>query len=209
MPTRPDVAAQVRRPLDALNFFLADVRDGLGPYLAIYLLTVQRWDEASIGVVMSIATLAGLLAQTPAGALVDATRAKRALVAGAALVVTIASLVLPWVPSFWPVALSQATAHAAAAILAPAIAAITLGTVGHAAFSPQRILQSCRQRLRGGGGRDIRLHLGAGGRLLPVGRDVGGEPLHRVRHPGECDQLRPGARVGRRRASSGRAGQGE
>jgi hypothetical protein len=48
MPTRPDVAAQVRRPLDALNFFLADVRDGLGPYLAIYLLTVQHWDEASI-----------------------------------------------------------------------------------------------------------------------------------------------------------------
>jgi Major Facilitator Superfamily len=62
-------------------------------------------------------------------------RAKRALVAGAALAVTLASLVLPWVPSFWPVALSQATAHAAAAILAPAIAAITLGTVGHAAFS--------------------------------------------------------------------------
>src|SRR3954453_17784080 len=135
MPIRPDVAAQVRRPLDALNFFLADVRDGLGPYLAIYLLTVQRWDEASIGLVMSIATLAGLLAQTPAGALVDATRAKRALVAGAALAVTLASLVLPWVPSFWPVALSQATAHAAAAIFAPAIAAITLGTVGHAAFS--------------------------------------------------------------------------
>src|SRR3954470_4068563 len=99
-------AFEIRRPLDALNFFLADVRDGLGPYLAIYLLTVQRWDEASIGVVMSIATLAGLLAQTPAGALVDATRAKRALVAGAALAVTIASLVLPWLPTFWPVALS-------------------------------------------------------------------------------------------------------
>jgi hypothetical protein len=31
----------VERPLDALNFFLADVRDGLGPYLAIYLLTEQ------------------------------------------------------------------------------------------------------------------------------------------------------------------------
>ena len=36
-----DRALQIRRPLDALNFFLADVRDGLGPYLAIYLLTVQ------------------------------------------------------------------------------------------------------------------------------------------------------------------------
>jgi len=68
-----------------MRFFLADVRDGLGPYLAIYLLTVQRWDEASIGLVMSVATLAGLLAQTPAGALVDATRAKRAIVASAAL----------------------------------------------------------------------------------------------------------------------------
>src|SRR3954468_24668506 len=81
--------ATTRYPLDALNFFLADVRDGLGPYLAIYLLTVQRWDEASIGLVVWIATLAALLARTPAGALVDATRAKRALVAGGALAVTL------------------------------------------------------------------------------------------------------------------------
>jgi len=43
----------VARALDALNFFLADVRDGLGPYLAIYLLTEQKWGEASIGAVMS------------------------------------------------------------------------------------------------------------------------------------------------------------
>ncbi len=27
--------------LNALNFFLADVRDGLGPYLAIYLIAVR------------------------------------------------------------------------------------------------------------------------------------------------------------------------
>ena len=130
-----DSAFQIRRPLDALNFFLADVRDGLGPYLAIYLLTVQRWDEASIGLVMSVATLAGLLAQTPAGALIDATRAKRAVVASAALAVTLASLLLPWLPTFWPVALSQATAHAAATVFAPAVAAITLGVVGHKAFA--------------------------------------------------------------------------
>ena len=61
------------RRLDALNFVLADVRDGLGPYLAIYLLTVHNWDQASIGVVMSIAGVARILAQTPAGALVDRT----------------------------------------------------------------------------------------------------------------------------------------
>lgn len=48
--------ARANRALDAANFFLADVRDALGPYLAIYLLTERKWDEASIGVVMSIAT---------------------------------------------------------------------------------------------------------------------------------------------------------
>src|SRR5579863_8912597 len=90
------VLMRAGRALDAANFFLADVRDGLGPYLAIYLLTVQKWDEASIGIVMSIATVAGILAQTPAGALIDVTRAKRAAVAVAALLVTVVSLLLPW-----------------------------------------------------------------------------------------------------------------
>lgn len=63
--------------LDSLNFFLADVRDGLGPYLAIYLLAVHKWDPASIGVVMTLAGIAALLTQGPAGALIDRTRSKR------------------------------------------------------------------------------------------------------------------------------------
>jgi MFS family permease len=121
--------------LDAANFFLADVRDGLGPYLAIYLLTEQRWNEADIGIVMSIATAAGILAQTPAGALVDATRAKRAVMVAAAVLVTASSLMLPWFSSFLPVALSQATAHAAGVVFGPALAAVSLGIVGHAAFT--------------------------------------------------------------------------
>src|SRR5437660_376272 len=82
------------RALDAANFFLADVRDGTGPYLAIYLLTEQKWDEARIGMVMSIAGFAGIVAQTPAGALIDATKAKRLVMIAAALVVTSASLLL-------------------------------------------------------------------------------------------------------------------
>lgn len=123
------------RPLDALNFFLADVRDGLGPYLAIYLLTVQHWDQASIGLVMSIAGLAGILAQTPAGALIDATRKKRAVVIAAAIVVTLASLALPILPGMIPVAGFQALSGMAAAIFPPAIAAITLGIVGPKAFA--------------------------------------------------------------------------
>jgi MFS family permease len=88
------------RNLDALNIFLADVRDGLGPYLAIYLLTVQHWDAASIGLVTSIGGIAGLVMQTPAGALVDRSTAKRAILIAAAAAVTLGSLALPLLPNF-------------------------------------------------------------------------------------------------------------
>lgn len=132
----PTIAAQqAQRPLDALNFFLADVRDGLGPYLAIYLLTEQKWNEASIGLVMSIAGLAGIAAQTPAGALIDVSTAKRGVVVAAAVIVTLACLMLPLVPQFWLVAGTQAIAGASASIFAPAIAAIALGIVGPRAFA--------------------------------------------------------------------------
>ncbi|UVO52339.1 hypothetical protein M0208_18170 [Sphingomonas sp. SUN019] len=72
VPAIPPRAApdDARRPLDALNFFLADVRDGLGPYLAIYLVAVRGpahgWNEATAGMIMTIAGIAGLLATTPA-----------------------------------------------------------------------------------------------------------------------------------------------
>ena len=59
---RTALLAQANYALDAANFFLADARDALGPYLAVYLLTERRWDEASIGFVMSIATIAGIVA---------------------------------------------------------------------------------------------------------------------------------------------------
>jgi MFS family permease len=129
------VGTGVGRSLDALNFFLADVRDGLGPYLAIYLLTEQKWDQARIGVVMSVAALAGIVAQTPAGALIDRSKAKRGLMVAAAMVVTSACLALPLLHRFELVAATQALAAAAGAIFAPAVAAVTLGIVGPRAFT--------------------------------------------------------------------------
>ncbi|WLI09703.1 MFS transporter [Pseudomonas sp. FP597] len=121
--------------LDSLNFFLADVRDGLGPYLAIYLLAVHQWDPASIGVVMTLAGIAGLISQGPAGALIDRTRSKRAVIVVAALLVTAACLMLPFVSSFGWVALTQAASAVAASAFAPAISAISLGITGPRAFT--------------------------------------------------------------------------
>jgi predicted MFS family arabinose efflux permease len=131
-PARVDRAG---RALDAMIFFLADVRTGLGPYLAVYLLTVRNWNEAEIGIVMSIGIIAGILAETPSGALVDAVHAKRALVVIADLVVTTGSLLLPFLPTFFPVAVSQAAVNAIGSIFGPAIAAMSLGIVGHAHFA--------------------------------------------------------------------------
>ena len=121
--------------LDSLNFFLADVRDGLGPYLAIYLLAVHKWDPASIGVVMTLAGIAALITQGPAGALIDRTHSKRAVIAIAALLVTSSCLLLPFVSSFSLVALTQAASAVAASVFAPAISAISLGITGPRAFT--------------------------------------------------------------------------
>ena len=132
-PSKP--LASNDRALDWLNFFLADVRDGLGPYLAIYLLAVHQWQPASIGLVMTLAGIVALLAQTPAGALIDSTRAKRAVVVIAALLVTGSCLLLPWLSSFAGVALTQTVAALAGSVFAPAIAAISLGITGPQAFT--------------------------------------------------------------------------
>jgi MFS family permease len=133
------VPPRIHRGLDALNFFLADVRDGLGPYLAIYLLAVrgpeQGWNEGTIGLVITIAAIAGLLSQTPVGALIDRTRHKRAVVIAAALAVTASCVALPFISGFYAIAATQSLAGIAGAVFPPAIAAITLGVVGPKAFS--------------------------------------------------------------------------
>ncbi len=135
----PHRHAPAGRTLDALNFFLADVRDGLGPYLAIYLVAVRGpahgWNEATVGLVLTIAGIVGLIAQTPAGSLIDKSRNKPRIVMVAALLVTLASVSLPFVTGFTVVTITQSVAAVAGAIFAPAISAITLGLVGPKMFA--------------------------------------------------------------------------
>ncbi|MEG3169890.1 MFS transporter [Sphingomonas sp. LB3N6] len=127
------------RTLDALNFFLADVRDGLGPYLAIYLIAVRGpahgWNEATVGAILTIAGIVGLISQTPAGSLIDRARNKPRIVMIAALLVTLSSISLPIVSGFTAVAVTQSIAAIAGAVFAPAISAITLGLVGPKLFA--------------------------------------------------------------------------
>jgi len=123
------------RALDVLNFSLGGVREGLGPYLSIYLLLAHHWDQASIGFVLMVFTGVGILAQTPIGALVDRTPAKRALMVAAAIAISLASLAMPLVPGIYRISVLQAVVGIACAIFTPALAAITLGVVGVRLFA--------------------------------------------------------------------------
>ncbi len=118
------------RALDAANFFLADVRDGLGPYLAIYLLATRHWNAQDIGIAMSLMGIATVVAQTPAGILVDRTRRKRLLSIVASLLIASASLLTILWPRYEIILSGQIIMGFAAAWFVPAVAAITLGLVG-------------------------------------------------------------------------------
>jgi predicted MFS family arabinose efflux permease len=117
--------------LDGFVFFVADVLTAFGPFVAVYL-TSQHWTQLDIGLVLTIAGLVALAGQMPGGALVDAARSERRLAALAVAAIGASALVLAIWPIF-PVVLSAVALHAAAvSVLGPAIAAISLGLVGHA-----------------------------------------------------------------------------
>lgn len=122
--------------LAALNLFLADVRDGLGPFLGVFL-QEKGWGPAEIGLVMTLGGLVGMAATMPMGALVDASRAKRAIIVIGSAAILAASLTILAVPYFAAVAVAQAVNGIAAAALLPAIAGLTLGLVGPAGFDHQ------------------------------------------------------------------------
>jgi MFS family permease len=140
----PPSAAGARTParaslrgLDWLNFFLADLQAGVGPFLAIYLAGLG-WDEGRVGWALTVGGLAGIAAQTPAGWLVDRAPAKRALVAIGALVLGAGALLVALWPLHWVILTAQVLMGAVGSLLVPAICAISLGMVGHHAFDARQ-----------------------------------------------------------------------
>jgi MFS family permease len=113
--------------LDALNFLLADVRGALGPYLNVFLVTQQHWSQGAVGLVTAIAGWIGLAVQTPVGALIDATRAKRALIVGALAILATGAVTIYITPAFWPVMIANSLMALVGDIFGPAVAALTLG----------------------------------------------------------------------------------
>jgi MFS family permease len=125
-----------RRSLQSLNFFMADMQAGVGPFLGVFLLA-HGWQSGWIGSVMTIGGVAGVLMTAPAGAWVDSSHHKRWLVVIPGLCTMLASAVILFSQSFWPVALSQVATAVAGAAIGPAVAGITLGIFRQSGFNHQ------------------------------------------------------------------------
>jgi MFS family permease len=116
--------------LDRLNLSLGDVRDVFEPYLAIFLTAERQFDPAQVGIALAIGNIAGILAQTPIGSVVDGTKRKRMLIAIASAAIALGYLLIINVSVLPAVLLAQASIGVAAVTITPAVSAISLGLVG-------------------------------------------------------------------------------
>ena len=108
---------------------MADVRDGVGPYLTIFLLQKQSWNAQSIGVALSAMGISTLVFQTPAGQFIDKTFHKREATAFASLLMALSCLGMTKFSSYYPILFFQVLCGISAAIIGSSIGAMTLGIV--------------------------------------------------------------------------------
>ncbi|MGI4857675.1 MAG: MFS transporter [Janthinobacterium lividum] len=117
------------RALDWLNFFMANVQTGFGPFIASYLAS-EKWTQGEIGIALSVGTVTAMVSQLPAGAVVDALRSKRGAAAAALGAVTVSATLFAVSTAWVSVIFAEILHGFASCMLVPAIAAISLALVG-------------------------------------------------------------------------------
>jgi MFS family permease len=139
---RPLPSRASLRGLDWFVFFMADVQTGFGPFVSVYL-TTQAWTQVDIGLVLTVGGLVALFGQMPGGAMVDAARSERLVAACGVIAISASAISLAIWPMFLLVLLGRVLHAAASCVLGPAMAAISLGLVGHAGIS-ERLARNAR-----------------------------------------------------------------
>ncbi|EIW4615664.1 MFS transporter [Campylobacter upsaliensis] len=119
-----------------LNFFIADVRDGLGPYLGVFL-KEHQFTESQIGLITTSTSLCALIFGIFLGVLIDKTHFKRGIIALCIVGIVLATGANYFYPHFTFTLMAQIAIALCAVCLAPAFSAITLGIVGQKGFSKQ------------------------------------------------------------------------
>jgi MFS family permease len=124
-----------RGAVHALNFFVAAMQTGFGPFLSVWLVS-QGWSLTDVGIALSVGTVAGLAAQLPGGGLVDRlAHQKRNITAIALAVVAASALMIAVAPMVSAVMVAQVLHSLGSAVITPAIAALTLALCGNDSFS--------------------------------------------------------------------------
>jgi MFS family permease len=135
LPVSDDAAFRAGRDaVHALNFFVAAMQTGFGPFVSVWLVS-QGWSLTDVGIALSIGTVAGIVAQLPGGGLVDRMHHKRPITAVAIAVVALSALMIAVTPSVPVVWLAQVLHALGSAVITPAIAALTLALCGPDSFS--------------------------------------------------------------------------
>ena len=119
---------RARCALLSLNFFMADMQAGIGPFLGVFL-QARGWQTGAIGSAMTLGGIAGMAVTIPAGAFVDKTTHKRAVIIVCGICTVLASGLLWLSHTFWVVALSQIATAIAGAAIGPSVVGLTLGIV--------------------------------------------------------------------------------
>ncbi|WP_271300105.1 MFS transporter [Sphingomonas sp. CV7422] len=122
--------------LQALNFFMADMQAGIGPFLGVFL-QQRGWTSGPIGTVMSAGGIAGMIMTVPAGAFIDHTEKKRLVVIVTGICTVMASFLILLSQSGWVVTVSQVATAIAGAAIGPAVTGMTLGVVRQRGFNAQ------------------------------------------------------------------------
>jgi predicted MFS family arabinose efflux permease len=119
--------------LDWFVLFVANVQTGFGPFISVYL-TTQKWTQVDIGLVLTVGSLAALIGQMPGGMVVDRARSERLVAAIAIAAIAVSAVAFVAMPIFSVIVAASILHSAASCLLGPAMAAISLGLVGHAAI---------------------------------------------------------------------------
>ena len=128
-PRAAPAAPGVGRALDWFNLFVANIQTGFGPFIAVYLIS-QSWTQTSIGVALSIGTIAAMVSQIPAGAVVDAIPNKTRVAAFSVLAFTACALMFAIYPIPLFVYLAEILHGLSSCTLGPATAAMSLVIAG-------------------------------------------------------------------------------
>lgn len=119
-----------------LNFFVADVRDGLGAFLGVFLMQ-NGFGESQIGLIGTISHIIALVFGIPCGIFVDKTSHKKEFIGFFIALIVIFCSLNYFFPSFYFTLIAQSLSALSGVFLAPAFAALTLGIVGAKAYPLQ------------------------------------------------------------------------